>query len=368
MGFFNSTTGVGSTANIEDLLEEDLNIYDGMSIMEANYAAIAENEMNWNAIMEAAAATEMQYFAENGEEYVYTEASGFLAKVSEFFKKIWEKIKGLFKKFMVMIGQLWTNDKDFVKKYGETIRRSANNIPSGYEIKVYDFKTESGDKIPSTLKELGDSMVAVSGSISGGNISNDTINAIKRMTGYDATSAGDAYDSTEAANKLRGSLIDEGSMTSGEFSKKVAELLRDGKSAPISVKLDKKRVNDALDEIEKAKKTRDDANKVYKAGEAAFKKVIKSMETMESKGYKKKPEDDEYSNSLQVLNKVISLLKFMASDMQTMNSLFLTAVKDRYQQNKRICVKVVTFKTPKNEGASVEHFAEGSAFAGLNLI
>ena len=139
MGFFN--TSIQNTASSwAGLMEEDLNIYDGMSIMEANYAAIAETEMNWNAIMETAAMNEIQYFAENGEEYVYTEASGFGAAIVEFFKKIWEKIKAIFKKFMVMLGSVTMKDKDFVKKHGDAIRKGAANLATdGVTIKGFKF-------------------------------------------------------------------------------------------------------------------------------------------------------------------------------------------------------------------------------------
>lgn len=383
MGFFNSTASIGGTANIEDLLEEDLNIYEGMSIMEANYAAIAENEMNWNAIMEAAAATEMSYFAENDEEYVYTEASGFLASVSAFFKKIWEKIKSIFKKFMVIIGSLWTKDKDFVKKYGETIRRNMKNIPSDTEIKGYNFAIEPNDTIPTYLKKANDRACAFSGKINTDWKTFGSSKEDKRVVAIDAAIIGllgvnlnktaddDDFDMTDANETLRGSIINKSSMTSSEFSKEVAEMLRGGESSPIDLKLNSTTVSKAMSDLEGAKDARKKASNLYKQGEKAFKKIINDMEKLESSGYKTKPEDgeaDDQAKELRTLNRAINLLKSMSNDLTTMNSLYLTAVKDKYNQDKRMCVKVVTFREAKNEGAYVEHFAEGSAFAGLNLI
>ena len=377
MGFFNSTASIGGNANIEDLLKEDLNIYEGMSIMEANYAAIAETEMNWNAIMEAAAATEMSYFAENGEEYVYTEASGFFGKISEFFKKIWEKIKSIFKKFMVMIGSLWTKDKEFVKKYGETIRRNMKNIPSDYEMKGYVF-TFSDTK--SALKEGADGAAVLLESV-------NKLNAVTKDTDFkvnilgmalDFTGDDDKYDATELAERIRGAMAkeagssDSGNMTQSEFSKAVTEALRNNESSPVDIKLNSTTVSQALSDLSEAKQARRDAENVYKQGEKDWKKVIQQAEKLETSGYKSKPENSAdaaaLTNNLKNLNRAIAMARSISNDYTTMNSLYLTAVKDKYNQDKRMCVKVVTFREAKSEGAYVEHFTEGSAFAGLNLI
>ena len=377
MGFFNSTASIGGNANIEDLLKEDLNIYEGMSIMEANYAAIAETEMNWNAIMEAAAATEMSYFAENGEEYVYTEASGFFGKISEFFKKIWEKIKSIFKKFMVMIGSLWTKDKEFVKKYGETIRRNMKNIPSDYEMKGYVF-TFSDTK--SALKEGADAAAVLLESV-------NKLNAVTKDTDFkvnilgmalDFTGDDDKYDATELAERIRGAMAkdagssDSGNMTQSEFSKAVTEALRNNESSPVDIKLNSTTVSQALSDLSEAKQARRDAENVYKQGEKDWKKVIQQAEKLETSGYKSKPGNSAdaaaLTNNLKNLNRAIAMARSISNDYTTMNSLYLTAVKDKYNQDKRMCVKVVTFREAKNEGAYVEHFTEGSAFAGLNLI
>lgn len=376
MGFFNSNTSSSySASNIEDLLNEDLNIYEGMSIMEANYAAIAESEMNWNAIMECAAATEMQYFAETGEEYVYTEASGFFGKISEFFKKIWEKIKGLFKKFMVMIGSLWTKDKDFVSKYGETIRRNIKNIPNDTTIKGYVFKINLSDVIPTAIKQAGDKAANISATLADADNFGSAGAKVVGMFSTDSVKnimTADDWDSTDVNEKIRGELIgDNGGLTSGEFAKNVAEKLRDGESSPIDLDLNSTTVNQALMDLNGAREARRAADKVYKEGEKAFKKIIDKMEKLENKAYKDKPATattgDQKSKDLRGFNRMLNMVRSISNDVSTMNSLFLTAVKDKYNQDKKMCVKVVTYKNVK-EGAFVEHFAEDSVFAGLNLI
>ena len=155
MGFFG---GNNNTANIEGLLNDNsLNIYENMSIMEATYAYAAENEMNWNAIMEAVAVAEINAATNGDIEFDVVQEAGFGASILNFFKKIWEKIKSLFKKFMVMIGSLVGKDKDFAKKHGDTIRKAINNIPNDAEIKGYKFTT---DKLEGSISTATTNLVS----------------------------------------------------------------------------------------------------------------------------------------------------------------------------------------------------------------
>ena len=254
MGFFN--TSIQNTASSwAGLMEEDLNIYDGMSIMEANYAAIAETEMNWNAIMETAAMNEIQYFAENGEEYVYTEASGFGAAIVEFFKKIWEKIKAIFKKFMVMLGSVTMKDKDFVKKHGDAIRKGAANLATdGVTIKGFKFN-----------KNLFTTITANK---------NDVITYY--ITGDNASKlAGDDYDSAEIMDEQRAKLAGvSGTLTESEFRKELFEMLRGGESSPEDIDVTSNMVFEALGELENSKETRKSAEKAYTNAEKVFKAVL----------------------------------------------------------------------------------------------
>ena len=357
MGFFN--TSIQNTASSwAGLMEEDLNIYDGMSIMEANYAAIAETEMNWNAIMETAAMNEIQYFAENGEEYVYTEASGFGAAIAEFFKKIWEKIKAIFKKFMVMLGSVTMKDKDFVKKHGDAIRKGVANLATdGVTIKGFKFN-----------KNLFTTITANK---------NDVITYY--ITGDNASKlAGDDYDSAEIMEEQRAKLAGvSGTLTESEFRKELFEMLRGGESSPEDIDVTSNMVFEALGELENSKETRKSAEKAYANAEKVFKAVIKDAEKTEKDLYStaKNNEvngdvDKENARGAKAinLNRAISITKSTATAFQTLCSINLQAVKDYYMQQKKICVKAVTGKRATKEGAFVEHVAEGNIFGNVNLI
>ena len=360
MGFFGGSSTM--SGDINDLLNENLNTYDGMSIMEANYAAIAETEMNWNAIMEAAAETEMSYFAQTGEEYVYTEASGFFGKVSEFFKKIWEKVKSIFKKFLVAFGSLFTKDKEFVKKYRETIVRNMKNIPDNAEFKGY-----KSDKMISGIDDITKAIGLEKGfdyyiPVNGGE---KTLEA----KFFPDELVGDKYDSSEVSEACRGFALhgDKGTTyDEKEFKDKLFEILHGGDDAPDTFDLTSTVVSAALTELETAKDVRKKANDAYKNAEKSFKKIIKKGEDLEKNLYKQS-DAKNMADGLTALNRGISAARTIANAKQTMSSMLLSAVKEYYNQQKRICVRCATFREKTNEGAYVEHFSE-NAFGSVNLI
>jgi hypothetical protein len=106
---------------------------------------VYENECNYNALMKAAALSEMKYYNENGGDLFVQEAgafAGFITKAKEFFKKVIEKIKSIAKKFVAKINQFSMKDKDFVKKYqADLVRRDL----SGMEFNGYKFPLTKGN-------------------------------------------------------------------------------------------------------------------------------------------------------------------------------------------------------------------------------
>lgn len=371
MGFFSSTTSVG-TGNIEDLLNDDsLDIKENLNLMEAAYAYAAENEMNWNGIMEAAAMTELEYFSSTGQEYVYTNESGFFENIVNFFKKIWEKIKSIFKKFMAMIGSLLGKDKDFSKKHGPTIRAAMGNIPSDAEIKGYKFTYE---KLEARVKNCGNALNHMLGKIE---FDNATAGSSIQLGSKKIELAGDSYDATDATEALRGYIMENAkgasaTMTESEMREVAYSECRDDEDSPVDIKIDAGVVGRALSELEGGDKAKSDAAKLYRNTEKIFKEAMKSAETKEKDFYRKtkptsKDEADAYTISSNVISRSMSLAKTAASNIQILCSIYLQAVKDKYSQDRKICVKVLTYKNVK-EGAYVSHTSEGAYFTNVNLI
>ena len=101
---------------------------------------VYENECNYNALMKAAALSELKYYNENGGDLFVQEAgafNGFMGKVKAFFVKVIEKIKSICKKFVAKIRQFTMSDKDFVKKYANQLQRA--NLKD-FEFNGYKFE------------------------------------------------------------------------------------------------------------------------------------------------------------------------------------------------------------------------------------
>lgn len=371
MGFFSGNNNSYSTSSIEDLMEQDLNTYDGMTIMEANYAALAESEMNWNMIVEAAAETELSYYAQTGEEYVYTEASGFVDSVVAFVKKVWEKVKAIFKKFLVLIGQFVYDDKDFVNKYKETILKNVSNIPSNATIQGYPFEK-------TRFKTAADGVGATT-----------DISALMSDTAGTLTTAvtadwhfddNDKYESSDVNEALRrktyngviNSTTDSSPMDESDFKKDLFEWLHGDTDSKESIDLTASSVSEAIAELYNAKTTRDIANKAYRNAEKAFKVYVKKAEELEKNEYKKKPgtgSDAFNATEATKRTRVAAHIKAITGFKQTACSILTSAVKDFYKQQKAICVKAVTYrnKTGTNESAGFGYDDYDNRFAAITL-
>ena len=373
MGFFG---GNNNTANIEGLLNDNsLNIYENMSIMEATYAYAAENEMNWNAIMEAVAVAEINAATNGDIEFDVVQEAGFGASILNFFKKIWEKIKSLFKKFMVMIGSLVGKDKDFAKKHGDTIRKAINNIPNDAEIKGYKFTTEPVSRVCDGLADMLNSICTeVVNTYEEPSNSLDKSRAAGQVTrlSLKGLKINVDDDMSDIMDNIRGTFFGQGSLTDAEMRDEAFKLARNNEDSPIDLKLDGSLVAKALADLDGGDKAKREANKLYSNLEKKWKASLKALENIEKGMYTAKSDDTDptgkkvgqIQRNSKYVSKFVQVAKGVAGIIHTLCGVYLQAVKDEYSQCRKICAKVVTYKAAK-EGASV--FNAGY-FAELNLI
>ena len=132
---FDSTLNESCVATDWDAIQEskyDLGI-------EGAYMHMYENQCNFNAMMKAVGLSELAYYRENEQSLFVNEAGavgGFIGKAKEFFKKVLEKIKGIIKKFIMLIQSYTSDDKKFVKKYEKDLLRVDT---TDFEFNGYDF-------------------------------------------------------------------------------------------------------------------------------------------------------------------------------------------------------------------------------------
>ena len=115
--------------------------------IEGAYMHMYENQCNFNAMMKAVGLSELAYYRENEQSLFVNEAGavgGFIGKAKEFFKKVLEKIKGIIKKFIMLIQSYTSDDKKFVKKYEKDLLRvdTTDFEFNGYNFNKSDFMSK----------------------------------------------------------------------------------------------------------------------------------------------------------------------------------------------------------------------------------
>ncbi|MGL5327851.1 MAG: hypothetical protein ACRDD7_01195 [Peptostreptococcaceae bacterium] len=319
--------------------------------IEAAYHIVAESEANFNTIMQAVGVAELRVYEESGVEMVYEAADvkGFFGKVKEFFVNLWEKIKGLFKKFFAMFDSLVKSDKDFVNKYKGSITQAST---TGFKYKGFNFTLDAVSVSGADSKIEG----VVSGLIGSIPDSADSLEAKIK----------EASDRSELVEKMRGAAIGESSLSAAELSKEIYAKLRSGEST--KEEIDNVNTTTLMQDILGTSDLKKAAEKQYSDLEKIIKDAIKETEKTQSELLKGIPSGDSADTTLRALkvkyasNKV-SLLKEKMAVLQVVNGAKLTAIKDRNRQSKAICVALMSHK-PKNESTTV---AESGFLANVTI-
>lgn len=349
MGFFTNRTGThgGSVGNLLEGVEAIEPKYENFD--ESALATIVEAEENYNNIMQAIGVDEFAYFEENGVEMVYTEATagGFFSKVKAFFTNLYQKIKGLFNKFIALIDSYAKSDKDFVNKYRKHLL-TVNT--KGFEYKGFEFTKLSPN--------VGSAMDKAYGVTGLGNIGSDTDGALKAVE-----------DRGEVCEKMRGAALSAiggqgGNYEAGEFSKELFMLFRNNEDSKVSI--EGTEVSKQLSIILNYGEAKKAAEKSFKDLEKEINNVLKDLDKAEKELVKKVPDssasaDENTSNAkgVQLISTKIFFTKEKLNIGQTINGALLTALKDQNRQAKSICVSLMNYK-PKNESAGF--YSEGAGY------
>ena len=303
---------------------------------------VYENECNYNALMKAAALSEMKYYNENGGDLFVQEAGAFSSlweKVKAFFKKVIEKIKSICKKFVAMINQHAMKDKDFVKKYSKDLYRV--NL-SGFEFEGYEFAALKGQ---TNLKALN-----MTGGVWG-----------ETVKGITATSSVD--DVNDKIEENRGSLVKGGKITESELREELREMFYGDKDTISvgSIREFLSIISDHNNDVKAAEKAQDS---VVKGIEADIKAIEKSIDTVSKEAVK---EDNGREDKIKVFDKQVQIYKAFCNDVTIFYGAYVKALNDRNRQAKAICVKALSYKA-KNESAVAENAGYANIFAGVEIV
>lgn len=306
--------------------------------IEAAWGIVAESEANYNAIMQAIGIEELMVYESTGEEMVYeaSQVSGFFGKMKEFFMKIWEKIKGLFKKFFAMFDSYTKSDKDFINKYKNHLLKVDTR---NFEYKGFNF-TETDLSLSGVDSKVKTEMEKYVGA--------GYKDVYLKLDQYLKA----AEDKVDIVEKMRGAAIGESSLTAAEFTKELFKMFRSGEESKET--LDTINVSDLLMNISANSKLKKEAEKAYKELEKSLKDEIKDIEKYEKEMTKAMPEaGDVRAKQIRHANNYMYFKKEKMNILQVVNGAKLTAIKDLNRQSKAICVALMNYK-PKNESFGFE--------------
>lgn len=358
--------------------------YDNMVVTESPYPLglegalmhVYENECNYNAMMKAVGISELRYYQETGGDLFVQEAGafgGFIEKAKAFFKKVIEKIKQIFHKFMAVINQYAMSDKKFVKTYSkELMRRDYTD----FEVEGYTF--DGIDKIADNfvakvLDDYSNAAEKYDSSKSEEEIKKQI--AADLHMGIDAISTPDKVNDTKEV--IRANLYEAisgnsaSSMDESEFREEVRGCFygNDGDKDTIEVGIPE--IRKWLGDIETSEKDIRAANKIEKGVTRDIGKMIKALEKSQNELAKFKKEDKPEvatakNETIKLYNNIINIAQSISNDATVTCGLLVQALKDRNRQSKAFCVKALSYKN-KNESARLyeSSYSADDIFAGV---
>lgn len=262
----------------EDLIEASLNIIDN----------IQENQ---NRFFQHIGIAELDYLEEHGEELVYTEGvlSDIVSTIKSFLMKIWERIKSLFKRFIMILDSYTKNDKDFAKKYQKEIFSKSGDT-SDFSFKGYKWKIDTNQ-----VNKLIESCDAEARHI--------LHNYIKKE-GYmhvstDKTQKG-LENLSDEIEELRGKCLKDqqigngGRMTEEEFRKELHEYFRGGETEKEELDSKDLDVHDMYNKLITSNQDRKDVDKVFKENKKSIDQTEKELIRLQNEYAKEAHE--KYSN------------------------------------------------------------------------
>jgi len=348
MGIYNTSKIV----NESSLLDQEVEA----SVHEASFVGamniVVENETNYTNMMKAVGINELMYFEQNGEEMQYEagQLASFFGAIKAFFVKLFEKVKGLFKKFIAWMDSKIRSDKDFVNKYRSAL---LSVDTKDFEYKGYKYSVGAID-----LSAVNDKAFSVLKAKFGLDV-NVTINVETSKTDYTTKlKMSDGKDS-DISDAIRGAMVGKDTVDSADFSKEVAAKLRSGEESPVDI--ENVNIPDLLAIIVDYKEAKKTAEKDLEGIKKSVNLLIKGLETVEKEMAKKLPDNDAKvtaakkdarASVVRYVNKTYNAAKQVLNVLTSVNGAKLSALKADNAQAKAVCVRLLSYK-PKTESSSL---------------
>ena len=275
--------------------EDDLN--------EAMSRIMMETVENYHIIIETAMMDDFNEFISANEEVVYEESrvKNVIGAIKKFIENAWQKVKGVFEKFLNAIDTSVRSDAAFLKKNEERILKFSGSL----EMKGYTYDGLKKNSDP--YKAIQDAFESTMGSkVTSKLIKNDTVNKDSVKKSVDAL-----------PGKLRKAVLGS-DVDSSDFSKKYKDYLL-GSAEPVTIK---PTPSDIVAEVKSAATTKNEAKKSYNEVKRTFKNLIKSTNDTEkvitSYMGKKEAKEADISVAITAYNKACrTTITFLQGVMKT---------------------------------------------------
>lgn len=365
-----------------------------------------ENTINMNNIMEACTIEEFCYLEENGTEMIYEEGklNSFFTKVKNFFLKLWEKIKSIFKKAILMFDQHAKSDKEFLNKYKKEINQAGNKGFGDKEIPIFKYIWYTGADTNKSLTDMfnADQFTNVTieqamQQVQTNSKATDVITMIDTFENaqYDDDSedckkaVSDIEDKLKTINEqdwrtdyldtVRATLIKtlattytDNETSASDFAKDIKETIQGDETSKEDVSL-YTALNYAKTFLDnKAKNVTanlDHALKLWKKNIDALVKSLENKQKEFTKSNDKNVTKTTRANNFRhtILSAAVNVLQSEKNIGITFHSNVIQGIKACSAQSRSICVQAINYKKPKNE--STDLFGEsGSLVDNVELI
>lgn len=319
---------------------------ESMSIQEMGAQMIEEATQDWNNYMEAVALTELSYVIENHKEYLYeaVDISTMINKVKDWFKKLWAKIQGITKAALAKFNSFRMDGEKFIDKYEKDIKEGAGKLPSGFSYKGYKFEGLAAKA--NTIGKEGkwtNSVISIPDSY-GSTVA--IRSKYQQQSGKKDTDYLNSKHTAEMLDKYRGSLLNKGSVSSGDFKKAVKTDLYGSANKEYIRTVDATKL---IDIVKNAKDAISGAKNAESDIKSDIDEKIDALETLESK-LKSDMESETNDDVKKGMGKSATVASNTASFLQqveTINtqwfSIYINALKDQNRQAKAICTKLISY-------------------------
>lgn len=341
------------------------------SSLDAALKVVSESTQNWNAIIEACSIDELNFLEENSTEMVYEGAKldGFISKAKEFFLNVWKKIQSIFKKALMQFNSWFQTDKEFLKKYQKDLNKSNNSGFGDKTVKWFNYVYYTNADLSS---EFTGAVADTTGTI-------ELASAAKEALGSAPSSVEDWKKANQNMNseykqkiynKCRAAFIGKDSeVEAGEFVKLLKEKLQGGESKD-DVKLSTA-LSTATSFLSKSEGIKKHISKELDVDKKSIDAAIKALDAIKKdlskdSGSSTGKEIEGAKHSVAVSQ--IEILKGCKNILITANGIDLSCLKSASRQAKSICVAAVSYKTPKNEGAMMQHESGMSLLDNVTMV